>query len=181
MVLLFYILIYYHAFIKCERRNMIDEDIHNNQRRSAGRPSNKDQHEIIETLKKFYEKGIGIKATAKETGYNYKTVRRYFRKWDKQLLQNDDCDFIKRCRVEKERIINALDHEILECDKKEQEYNAVAQQYLKSEGFAEYEKASKLYWKAKTQKNQLMAQKINLVNTPLVDTIRELQKGDKNN
>jgi len=53
--------------------------------RSNGRPTQKQQLEIQETLRKYFEKGISASSTSQRTGINIKTVCKYFEEWIEQI------------------------------------------------------------------------------------------------
>ena len=81
--------------------------------RSQGRPSQKQQLEIQESLRKFFEKGISATSTSQLTGINIKTVCKYFEEWVEQIKEINDTDFLKRVKLEREHYLAVLDQQLL--------------------------------------------------------------------
>jgi len=81
--------------------------------RSQGRPSQKQQLEIQELLRKYFEKGISATSTSQHTGINIKTVCKYFEEWVEQIKEINDTDFLKRVKLERERYLTVLDQQLL--------------------------------------------------------------------
>ena len=52
----------------------------------SGRPSSANRLQIELRLRPYFERGASASATAQLTGYNIKTVCRYFEKWTRQIL-----------------------------------------------------------------------------------------------
>ena len=146
-----------------------------------GRPTKKEQEQISLKLQPYYERGFNATSTSKKTRFNLKTVCKYFNKWDKELLKSADKDFLKRCRVEKEKSLIVLDNEIASLDMEEEEMELMKESMKRSGEILKVLEVSKLKLKIKSLKNHLLSQKINLVNSPTLDTIIMLNsKGDKN-
>ena len=146
-----------------------------------GRPTKKEQEQISLKLQPYYEKGINATNTSKNAGINIKTVCKYFNKWDNELLKSTNKDFLKRCRVEKEKSLIALDNEIASLDKEEEEIDIMKESMKKSGDVLKVLAISKLKLKIMGLKNHFLTQKINLVNSSTLDTIIELNsKGGKN-
>jgi len=80
---------------------------------SNGRPTLKQQLEIQETLRKYFEKGISATSTSQLTGVNIKTVCKYFEEWVEQIKEINDSDFIKRVKLEREHYLTVLDQQLL--------------------------------------------------------------------
>jgi len=81
--------------------------------RMNGRPSKKEQLEIQATLKKYFEKGISATTASQLTGFNVKTVCKYFEDWYTQIKEIVDMDFLRRVKIERERYITVLDNQLL--------------------------------------------------------------------
>jgi len=81
--------------------------------RSQGRPSQKQQLEIQELLRKYFEKGISATSTSQHIGINIKTVCKYFKEWVEQIKEINDTDFLKRVKLERERYLTVLDQQLL--------------------------------------------------------------------
>ncbi len=81
--------------------------------RSNGRPSQKQQLEIQESLRKYFEKGISATSTSQITGTNIKTVCKYFDEWVEQIKKLNDSDFLQRVKLEREHYLVVLDYQLL--------------------------------------------------------------------
>ncbi len=80
---------------------------------SAGRPTQKQQIEIQETLREYFEKGVSATVTSHITGINIKTVCKYFEEWSIQIKNINDIDFLNRIKLERERYLSVLDQQLL--------------------------------------------------------------------
>ncbi len=80
---------------------------------SNGRPTQKQQLEIQETLRKYFEKGISASSTSQHTGLNIKTVCKYFEEWVEQIRKINDMDFLRRIKLEREQYLTVLDQQLL--------------------------------------------------------------------
>jgi len=80
---------------------------------SNGRPSKKEQLDIQEKLKHYFEKGVSATTTSQLTGLNIKTVCKYFEDWMGQIKKINDVEFLERVKIERERYIGVLDHQLL--------------------------------------------------------------------
>ncbi len=78
-----------------------------------GRPTQKQQIEIQETLREYFEKGISATVTSQSTGINIKTVCKYFEEWVEEIKKINDIDFLKRIKLERERYLEVLDQQLL--------------------------------------------------------------------
>ena len=79
-----------------------------------GRPSKSGQIQIIKTIRPYFEKSYTASFTSGKTGYDIKTVCRYFNQWSEEILQSEKDDFIQRQRKGKELAIVACDNIIFE-------------------------------------------------------------------
>ena len=145
-----------------------------------GRPTKNDQFQIRRILRPYYQKSISANATSKETGINIKTVLRYFKEWDQKLLESEDKDFLKRCKITKEKSIQTIDDELISLNHQETQLDFVIHDTKRSGNVLHFEKLSRLKLKIKDLKTKLLVAKINLVNTPTADTIINMNKGDEN-
>lgn len=152
--------------------------MNNHSKYNQGRPTKEEQEAISKELQQYYEKGCSATFTSKETRINIKTVLKYFEEWDKELLESTDNDFLQRCKIEKERSVIALESEIESLKKEEEEVEQLKQASIKSGDVLKFERFSKLKLKIKELKAKLLSEKINLVNTPTMDTIMKFQSGD---
>jgi len=84
-----------------------------NESNPPGRPTQKQQLEIQETLREYFEKGVSATVTSHITGTNIKTVCKYFEEWSIQIKNINDIDFLNRIKLERERYLSVLDHQLL--------------------------------------------------------------------
>ncbi len=76
---------------------------------SRGRPSNAQEIQIERKLRDCFTKSFSTSFTVKQTGHDVKTVKKYFKKFKDDLMQNEAIDFRQRFHEAKERHILALD------------------------------------------------------------------------
>jgi len=79
-----------------------------------GRPSLSQQIEFERTLRSYFEKTVSATFASRETGLNIKTVCKYFDKWSKEIRENEEPDFFKRQRQERERLALCYDNLIFQ-------------------------------------------------------------------
>lgn len=75
----------------------------------TGRPTKTKQIEIQRELRKFFDLGITATLAAEKTGFNIKTVCKYFEELSEQLQEQEDKDFVEQYKKDRLRIINSLD------------------------------------------------------------------------
>ncbi|NIP61999.1 MAG: hypothetical protein GWN01_08970 [Nitrosopumilaceae archaeon] len=145
-----------------------------------GRPSRKQQHNIEDTLRPYFQKGHSALGTANDTGFDVKTVNKYFRKWEKDLY--DDREFSEKCKIERQRTALAIENELLSLEKHERDVEQLKKDSKKLGEYNLFEKATRLIVKIKEQKSKLMAERINLINAATVgDILEQSDKGGKEN
>jgi len=88
---------------------MQDDDVQN-----RGRPSKPEQLRIREKIRECFEKGLSSFTAAKVTGYDIKTVNKYYNEFYQEIKNSTSQDFIQRCKEEKEQAIIAIENEILQ-------------------------------------------------------------------
>jgi len=76
---------------------------------SRGRPSNAQELQIERKLRDCFTKSFSTSLTANQTGHDVKTVKKYFKKFKDELMQNEAIDYRQRFHEAKERHILALD------------------------------------------------------------------------
>jgi len=150
-----------------------------------GRPTKQEQITIQRILRSFYEKGVSATLTSNKTGINIKTVLNYFEKWNKEILESEDKDFIQRCRQEKERSVLTLDNQLLSLSTNKNEVDNQIKLLTKSGNLALVERFYKLKLKIVNEINRIVLARINLINTPTADTIinlnqKEFEENDVN-
>ena len=143
-----------------------------------GRPTLQEQNKIKEILQPFYEKGISASVTSKATKLNSKTVSKYFSEWDKNILESEDKDFLRRSKIAKERTLQSLDNEIISLDKYEKEVNSIKDIVRKTGDVLHFVKLYSLKLKISDQKFKMFSAKINLINTPTFDDMIQLENKD---
>ncbi len=143
-----------------------------------GRPTRYNQNKIKKNLQPYYQKGISASATSKVTKLDIKTVLKYFKKWDKDILEHEDVDFLRRSKVAKERTLQSLDNEIISLDNDEKEVKSAKDIARKTGNVLHFEKLSRLKLKISDQKFKILSSKINLINTPTFEDMIHLEKRD---
>jgi len=136
---------------------------------NRGRPSIEDQQKLRSLISEYYEKDISAIVTAKECNVKYKTVRKYYKIWDNEPI--DDKDFLVRIKNTKERAIQSFDKNIITLDKDEKRIEFPIHKKLKKGSITEFKKLSNLKLKIIGQKAKIVSTKVNLVGTPTADVI----------
>jgi hypothetical protein len=142
-----------------------------------GRPTRYNQVQIKKILEPFYQKGISANVTSKKTGMNIKTVSKYFKEWDKKLVDSDK-DFLTRVKITKEQNIQALDREILSLYDQEKEIESVKKSIKGNGDITHFVKLLKLKLKFSDQRMKILAARTNLISTPTADTIIAMEESD---
>jgi len=154
---------------------LVQDNVHD-----RGRPSKAEELEIEQTLQTFFIKTYSATFTAKKTGYNIKTVTKYYNQFKQEILESETLDFVKRCKEEKEKCLYAYDELIYSLyeDRKDIERLIDA-----SEKIGDLQNVTKLY-RTKLKINEdignFVSAKINLSNTATVaDTAKLLGEKQK--
>ncbi len=134
-----------------------------------GRPSIVDQQKLKSLIFEYYEKDISVIVTAKECDVNYKTVRKYYKMWDNEPI--DDKAFMKRFKNTIERAIQSFDEDIITLDKDKKRIEFLIEKVLQKGSVTEFEKLMKIKLKIIGQKAKTVSTKVNLVGTPTADVI----------
>ena len=142
-----------------------------------GRPTRYNQNKIEKILQLFYQKGISANATSTKTEINIKTILKYYKQWDKKLVDSDK-DFLMRVKITKEQSIQTLDREILSLYDQEDEIESIKNIIKRNGDITRFEKLSRLKLKFSDQRMKILAAKINLVSTPTADTLIEIKEKD---
>lgn len=140
-----------------------------------GRPTRYNQNKIEKILQLFYQKGISANATSTKTEINIKTILKYYKQWDKKLVDSDK-DFLMRVKITKEQSIQTLDREILSLYDQEDEIESIKNIMKRNGDITRFEKLSRLKLKFSDQRMKILAAKINLVGTPTADTLIEIKE-----
>ena len=136
-----------------------------------GRPTQHDQKEIKRIIFQYYEKDISAKVAARNSKTNYKTVLKYYKKWDEKMYDTEEKDFLVRIKNTKERVIQSLDEDIITLTNDEEKIKFLIEKTLQRWNISEFEKLSKLKLKIMDQRVKTISAKINLIGTPTADTI----------
>ena len=126
-----------------------------------GRPSIVDQQKLKSLIFEYYEKDISVIVTAKECDVNYKTVRKYYKMWDNEPI--DDKAFMKRFKNTIERAIQSFDEDIITLDKDKKRIEFLIEKVLQKGSVTEFEKLMKIKLKIIGQKAKTVSTKVNLV------------------
>lgn len=74
-----------------------------------GRPSLPEQAKIRRRLRPFFLNLKSPEFAATETGYEIKTVRRYYKSFEQEILASEEQDFIEQTKITKEQARFVLD------------------------------------------------------------------------
>ena len=80
---------------------------------SRGRPSKAKQLQIERKLRPCFEKMLTISLTARETGVNPNTVKKYYKMWHNEITSTEHPNFIKRSKIIISNANIALDNQLL--------------------------------------------------------------------
>jgi len=146
---------------------------------NRGRPSKAEELEIERTLRPFFTKLYSATFTAKKTGYDIKTVAKYFVEFKKEILESETTEFVQRSRETKERGLLAYDELLysLYNDKEEVEHLIVVAKKIGD--FRTVEKWYRIKMKINKDITEIITAKINLENTATVDDIAKILQGEK--
>jgi len=141
-----------------------------------GRPTKGGQLNIERILRPYFENSISATVTAYETGFDIKTVLKYFNQWKTDILESENGEFFKKCKEEKERCLLTYEKQIssLVTDKKEIELLIEASRRVSNIPYLE--KLYKLKLKITETIGKFVSARINLVNAVTADTVFELEK-----
>lgn len=134
-----------------------------------GRPSREDQQNLRSLILEYYEKDISALVTAKKCNIQYKTVRKYYKMWDKEPIEEKN--FLVRIKNTKERAIQSLDKDIITLYTDEKRTEVLINNALQKGSMAEFEKLTKMKLKIIELRSKTVSTKVNLVGTPTADVI----------
>lgn len=86
---------------------------------------------------------------------------------------------MRRAKITKERVLQALDNEIISLDDHEKEINSIKDIARQTGNIFHFEKLSQLKLKIRDQKLKMLSYKINLINTPTADVVIDLGKNNE--
>ncbi len=79
---------------------------------SRGRPSKAKQLQIERKLRPCFEKMLTVSLTARETGVNVNTVKKYYKIWYNEIMSTEHPNFIKRSKITISNANVALDNQL---------------------------------------------------------------------
>lgn len=141
-----------------------------------GRPTKQEQIKIEGELRPYFDNGFPAYFTANKLGYDIKTVLRYFNKWQQEILDPENSDFLKRAKEQKERAVIYLDNEINSLITSKKEVEEIIEAAKRAGNFNLYEKLSRLKLKIIDSIGKFVSEKLNLVNAATSDVLLELNK-----
>jgi len=146
-----------------------------------GRPSKKEQLEIEKILQQYYVNSISAYITSKKTGFNIKTVNKYFNEWYKEGAQLETPNFIQKCKEEKARVLMSLENQICTLDQDKKDIQELIYTSKKTGNLAYLEKFYKIKLKIIENLGKFFAARINLVNAVTADTVFDLEQKEEKN
>jgi len=144
-----------------------------------GRPPRAQQAKIEKKLRPYYEKSVSATATAEKTGFNIKTVCKYFDKWTEQIVRSDMPQFIQRCKEEKERCLLSYDGQICSLDDDKNELEILIQHSKQAGNLSHLGTFYKLKLKVTEMICALITAKNNLVSTPTADDVIDIEQREE--
>jgi hypothetical protein len=145
-----------------------------------GRPSKAEELEIKRTLQPYFAKSHSATFASQKTGYNIKTVTKYYSKFKQEILESETPDFIQRCMEEKEKTLYAYDTLI---DSLYDDITDVEHLIEVAKQTGDIAQAAKLYGlklKIKEDIGNYVSAKINLTNTATAGDTAKLIRGNTN-
>jgi len=145
-----------------------------------GRPSKAEELQIERRLRPYFAKSQSATFTAQKTGYNIKTVTKYFDKFKQELLESETQDFIQRCREEKERSLFTYDDLIYSLYEAKEDIEYLIKVAKKMGNLSQVEKLYRLKLKIMQDIGNFVSAKINLINTATASDTAKLLQGEDN-
>jgi hypothetical protein len=160
-----------------EGKELSGEDVSKDEfEHTNGRPSKYEQIKIERELRPYFEGSYSAYFTAQKTGFDIKTVHRYFNKWSQEVFDSENSDFLKRVKEQKERTVIYLDNEIHSLTKSKREVEAIIEASKRAGDFNLFEKLTRLKLKIVDSIGKFTSEKLNLVNVATSDVLVELNK-----
>jgi len=127
----------------------------------------------------FFSRLYSATFTAKKTGYNIKTVAKYFVEFKKEILESETTEFVQRSRETKERGLLAYDEQLYSLYNDKEEVENLIDVAKKIDDLRIVEKWYRIKMKINKDITEVIASKINLENTAVVDDIAKFLQGEK--
>jgi hypothetical protein len=86
-------------------------------RLKRGRPTKIQQVDIQRKLRTCFERDMPASIASEETGFEIKTVHKYFDEWTEQIIESESMDFFERQKKKHRRIILSFEYDIKEAYK----------------------------------------------------------------
>ena len=158
----------------------VDAIISQDNAHERGRPSKAEELQIERTLWPLFTKSYCARFAAQKTGYNIKTVAKYFIKFKQELLEAETPDFIQRCIEEKEKTLYAYDNLIDSLYDDKTDIEKLIEVTKKTGNLTQADKLYRLKLKIVEDITNLVSAKINLTNTATAGDTAKLIRGNKN-
>ena len=146
---------------------------------NKGRPSKAQELEIERELWPFFTKLYSATFTAKKTGYDIKTVAKYFVEFKKEILESETREFVQRSRETKERGLLAYDELLYSLYNDKEEVEHLIDVVKKIGDLRTVEKWYRIKMKINKDITEVIAAKINLENTATADDIAKVLQGER--
>lgn len=146
-----------------------------------GRPTKGEQLNIERTLRPYFENSISATITASQTGFDIKTVLKYFNQWKNEILESENGEFFKRCKEEKERCLLTYEKRIFSLVKDENEIELLIDAAKNSRNLPNLEKLYKLKLKITETIGKFVAARLNLINAATADAVFEFETKEEKN
>lgn len=144
-----------------------------------GRPSKNEQLEIERILKPYFGNSISASVTSQKTGFNIKTVNKYFHDWYCEISESETSDFLQNCKEQKERALLTLENQICTLDDDKKEIQMLINASKKTGNLAYLEKLYKIKLKIIENIGKFVSARINLVNSATADLVIEMNKKEE--
>jgi hypothetical protein len=136
-----------------------------------GRPTISERKQIQELISSYYENNIEARTVSKKTGINYKTILKYYKIWNDELIHSNNENFLRRIKIAKERNIQILDNMLISLGKEQDRIKFQLDHAVQIGDLFHYEKLHSLNLKTTEQLMKIFSLKINLIGTPTADII----------
>lgn len=136
-----------------------------------GRPTLQDQKKIKEIIFSYYENNVESITTSRKTGFNYKTILKYYSLWNTELFLSEKNDFLTRLKITKEKNILMFDNSLISIIKEQKQIQSQLNQTLLVGDLFNFEKLSNLNLKTRDQLLKVLSSKNALIGTPTADTL----------
>ncbi len=144
-----------------------------------GRPSKAQELEIERELRPFFIKLYSATFTAKKTGYDIKTVAKYFAEFKKEILESETTEFVQRSRETKERGLLAYDELLYSLYEDRKDIERLVDASEKIGDLRTVEKWYRIKMKINKDITEVISAKINLENTATADDVVKILQGEK--